>query len=331
MLRIDNILVARDFSPSSGHALSYAVDLARQTGSALHLVHAHVFLDDLLGAAVPDRDGEREDGIRERLLQDVDGTPLPERYPEIELHAHSERDVAAAPVILNYAAVQDIDLIVMGTRGQRGVQRALLGSVAEEIVRRASQPVLTVHSHEEEDGSVARPSPIERILVPVDFSDPAREALRHAHAVAALYDATLDLLHVTEPHLHPAFYGDGLDETYDLEKEQKADEELHDLFEAVRPPADSEGKPLRRPTMEAHVAAGRPAAEILRFAEEQGSDLIVMSTHGLTGLQRFMMGSVAEKVVRHVRIPVFTVKAFGTSLVESPVEPPVEATRGADR
>lgn len=327
MLRIENILVARDFSPSSDRALSYAVDLARQTGSVLHLVHAHVFLDNPLGAS-PDQSGEREDGIRERLLQDVDGTPLSEKYPGIELHGHAERNTAAAPVILNYAVEQDIDLIVMGTRGRRGVQRALLGSVAEEVVRHASQPVLTVHSNEEEDGqAVARLSRIERILVPVDFSDHAREALRHAHAVAALYDAELDLLHVTDPHLHPAFYGGGLDETYDLEKEQKAEEKLHAFFEAVTPPVNSEGKPLRRSTMEAHVAAGRPAEEIIQHAEESGSDLVVMSTHGVTGLQRFMMGSVAEKVVRHVRIPVFTVKAFGKSLVE----PPEGATHEADR
>jgi nucleotide-binding universal stress UspA family protein len=230
-------------------------------------------------------------------------------------------------VILNYADEHDIDLIVMGTRGRRSVHRTLLGSVAEEVVRRAEQPVLAVQRGEEDVRAVTPPPPIERILVPVDFSDHAREALRHAYALAALYDAGLDLLHVTEPDLHPAFYGDGLDETYDLEKEQKAEEALHAFYEEVTPPAGSEGKLLDRSTMEAHVAAGRPAAEILRFAEEQGSDLIVMSTHGLTGLQRFMMGSVAEKVVRHVSVPVFTVKAFGKSLVE----PPAEEARRAER
>lgn len=318
MLQIANILVAHDFSPFSDRALCYAVDLARQTGSALHLVHAQVFLDDPLGSARPDRSARHENRIRERLLRDVDGTSLPEKYPRIEMYVHAARDMAAAPVILNYAAEHDIDLIVMGTRGRRGVQRALLGSVAEEVVRRADRPVLTVHT-EGEDVQAVMP-PIERILVPVDFSDHAREALRHAHAVAALYDAGLDLLHVTEPHLHPAFYGDGLDATYDLAKERKAEEELHAFFEKVTPPVDPDGNPLSRSAMEAHVAAGRPAAEIIRFAEERGNDLVVMSTHGLTGLKRFVMGSVAEKVVRHVSVPVFTVKAFGKPLVESSVE-----------
>ena len=327
MLQLENILVARDFSPPSDRALCYAVYLASQTDATLHLLHAHVLLDDPLGAAVPDWSGEREDRMCERLLRDVDGTSLPEKYPRIEMYVHAARDVAAAPVILNYADEHDIDLIVMGTRGRRSVHRTLLGSVAEEVVRRAEQPVLAVQRGEEDVRAVTPPPPIERILVPVDFSDHAREALRHAYALAALYDAGLDLLHVTEPDLHPAFYGDGLDETYDLEKEQKAEEELHAFFADITGTVHPEGQLPDRSMMEAHVASGRPAAEILRFAEEQGSDLIVMSTHGLTGLQRFMMGSVAEKVVRHVSVPVFTVKAFGKSLVE----PPAEEARRAER
>jgi len=318
MLQLENILLARDFSPSSDRALCYAVDLARQTGSALHLFHAQVLQDAPFGSA-PDRSEQPEDRIRERLLQDVEGTPLLEKYPTIEVRDHVGRDVAAAPAILNYAAAHDIDLIVLGTRGRRGVQRMLLGSVAEEVVRRANRAVMTVHRGEEDRRTVTPPPLIERILVPIDFSDHAREALRHAHAVAALYNAGLDLLHVTEAHLHPAFYGEGLDAAYDLAKERKAKEELHALYEEVIRTARSEESRSEPATMEAHVAAGRPAAEIIRFAEERGSDLVVMSTHGLSGLKRFMMGSVAEKVVRYAPVPVFTVKAFGKPLVEPSV------------
>jgi nucleotide-binding universal stress UspA family protein len=320
MLQLENILLARDFSPSSDRALCYAVDLARQTGSTIHLLYVQV-LDDLpFGSAAADQSGQPEDHIRERLLRDVDGTPLPEKYPKIKVRDHVKRDAAAAPAILSYSADHDIGLIVLGTRGRRGVQRALLGSVAEEVVRHADRPVLTVHRREEDVQAVTSPPPIERILVPVDFSDHAREALRHAHAVAALYDARLDLLHVTEAHLHPAFYGEGLDAAYDLVKERKAEEELHAFYEDVVRTARPERELSDHAAMEACVAAGRPAAEIIRFAEERGSDLVVMSTHGLTGLRRFLMGSVTEKVVRHVPVPVFTVKAFGKPLVEPSME-----------
>lgn len=71
---------------------------------------------------------------------------------------------------------------------------------------------------------------------------------------------------------------------------------------------------------EIHVGPGKAASAIAEFVEEHSTDLVCMSTHGRTGLERFFMGSVAEKVVRHVRCPVLTVKAFGSSLVEGTTE-----------
>jgi nucleotide-binding universal stress UspA family protein len=69
-----------------------------------------------------------------------------------------------------------------------------------------------------------------------------------------------------------------------------------------------------------HVVDGRAARKITKFADTNQSDLVVMSTHGLTGLEHFLMGSVAEKVVRHVTAPVLTVKAFGKSLLRASAE-----------
>jgi nucleotide-binding universal stress UspA family protein len=307
MLQIRNILLARDFSPFSDHALCYAVDLARRTGSTLHLFYADVLHTDPFVPEVPNRSRPSDDHIRERLLQDVDDTLLPDKYPKIEMRAGVERDVAAAPVILDYADDQDIDLIVLGTRGRRGAARMLLGSVAEEVVRRAKQPVLTVHKPDEEVRAVTPPPPIERILVPVDFWQHSREALRHAHAIAQLYEARLDLLHVTEEHLQPTFYGEGVDATYDLIPERKAEERLRTFYR--------ESARTELGDWAVHVRSGRAADQIIQFAEKQGSDLVVMSASRRTGVHRFLLGSVAEKIVRYTPAPVFTVKAFGKSLV----------------
>lgn len=310
MLQLRNILIARDFSTVSDQALRYAVDLARRTGAALHLLYAQVLHEDPFGPAARDRSGSPEDRIRHRLRQDADGTLFSEKYPELEVREGVERDIAAAPAILNYAADRDVDLIVMGTHGRRGVRRLLLGSVAEEVVRRADQPVLTVRQREDQ---TAAELAIERILVPIDFSEHARKALRYASEMAELYGAKIDLLHVIEEKLHPAFYVGGVQSIYDIEPniEEKVRERLDALHDEIA---------AGRPGVGVHVASGRAAREITQFAEEQGSDLVVMSTHGLTGAERFLLGSVAEKVVRHVPVPVFTVKAFGKSLVEPAAE-----------
>ncbi len=307
MLQLRHILLARDFSSVSDQALRYAVDVARRTGAALHVLYAEVLHEDPLTPVRPDASSSREDQIRQRLRQGPGGELLTDAYPDLEVRERVERDVAAAPAILRYAADQDVDLIVLGTHGRRGVRRLLLGSVAEEVVRRADRPVLTVRqAGATEDGTLA----IERILVPVDFSENAKEALRYAREVADLYGARIDLLHVIEENLHPAFYVGGVQSIYDVEPniEEKALERLRAFYAEVAPDGG--------PEAQVHVAPGRAARTIAQFAEEEGTDLIVMSTHGLTGLEHFLLGSVAEKVVRHVSVPVFTVKAFGKSLLD---------------
>ena len=305
MLQLNNILLARDFSSVSDQALRYAVDLADRTGATLHLFYAEVLHEDPFGPVKTDAPGSLEDRIRKRLRQDTNGALLTETYPSLKLREGVERDVAAAPAILNYAADHDVDLIVMGTHGRRGVRRLLIGSVAEEVVRRADRPVLTVRKDDLEADQMA----VERILVPIDFSDYARDALRYACEVADLYDARIDLLHVIEENLHPAFYVGGVQSVYDVvpDIENKVLDRLRTFYEKV---AGDE-------TAEVHVASGRAAREITQFAEQRGSDLVVMSTHGQTGLEHFLLGSVAEKVVRHVPVPVFTVKAFGKSLLDT--------------
>lgn len=306
MIQLRHILLARDFSPFSDHALGYAVDLARRTGSTLHLFYAHVLHAAPFGPAAPASSRPSEEHVRKRLLEDADGTPLPEKYPKIEIHAGTGSDMAAAPVILSYADDHDIDLIVLGTRGRRGAARMLLGSVAEEVVRRAKQPVLTVHKPD--DAAQADPPRpiIERILVPVDFWQHSRGALRHAHAIAQLYEARLDLLHITEERHQPTFYEEG-DATHKHISAQKAEEQLRTFYgdSVLTELADGD----------VHVTSGQAADQIIQFAKKRGSDLVVMSASQRSGVHRFLLGSVAEKVIRYIPAPVFTVKAFGKSLV----------------
>lgn len=300
MLALDDLLVAHDRSSVSDRALRHAFDLAARTDAALHILHAEVLHE----AEDPSPDIDIED-IRATLKSEARAAPA-DALDAVEVQQHTERDIAAAPAILNYAADHDIDLIALGTHGRRGPKRVLLGSVAEGVVRRADAPVLTVRGHDREEGPVV--GEIDRMLVPVDFSDPAREALRHAREVARLYEARLHLLHVIEESLHPAFYVGGVSSIYDVEPdiEDKARNHLRKFA----------GKSIGDDVdVEVHVTPGQAASSITSFVEEHDIDLVTTSTHGRTGMERFLLGSVAEKVVRHVRCPVLTVKAFGRSLV----------------
>jgi nucleotide-binding universal stress UspA family protein len=103
---------------------------------------------------------------------------------------------------LHYAKDNDVDLIVMGTHGRRGLGHLSLGSVAEEVVRMAPCSVLTIREREEP----MPPEAAKQLLVPVDFSEFSKRALASAKKVAAAYHARLQLLHVIEEVINPALY-----------------------------------------------------------------------------------------------------------------------------
>jgi nucleotide-binding universal stress UspA family protein len=213
------------------------------------------------------------------------------------------RGIAAAPVIVLYAQEQDVDLIVMGTHGRRGLRQLLLGSVADEVLRTSNCPVLSVRKRDAKQSGT-----IKRILVPVDFSEPATKALAYAKKIAALYEAELQLLHIIEDVIHPSFYSRSQDSQFenipDLEARSKREmEQLLNQMEGPHSPASL------------HVIKGRAAPMIVHFADHNESDLIVIATHGLSGFRHILLGSVTEKVIAMAPCPVFTIKTFGKSLL----------------
>ncbi len=307
MIQLKKILYPTDFSPSAEQALPYALFLARQFQAELHMLHAIVlFEEDPYNPAYhfPDKEElyrKLSQLAQERMHSLLDGRDM----TGIVLKQVERRGISASEVILDYAAEEDIDLIVMGTHGRRGLKHLLLGSVAEEVVRRAPCPVMTIR-YQEELRPVDR---FESILVPIDFSGYSRISLIHARELAQIYGARLHLLHVIEDiAIHPAFYNAGVFSIKDLRPniEDEARELLQKFF-----------KTTPGPEVEADffVVYGRATREIPRFAEEHNSDLIIMSTHGLTGLEHILIGSVTEKVVRYAPCPVLTLKAFGKTLI----------------
>lgn len=139
------------------------------------------------------------------------------------------------------------------------------------------------------------PFEIRRILVPVDFSEPSVHALRYARELAVQHGASITVLHVVEP-----FHADMLMDTGDLQRERRR--QAQDLLRALVAGEFGAGK------AKAELRAGHPVEVITRFARESKADLVVLATHGRTGVPRALIGSVAERVVRHASCPVLVVR-----------------------
>lgn len=301
-MKIEKILFPTDFSEPSRAALPRALWWAREFGAELHMLHALVLHGDDPAnpeAAFPDLE-EAYEKLRTRASRRMEETAGPADEAEVTVKKVKRRGIDAAGVILEYAREEEMDLIVLATHGRRGIRRLLVGSVAEEVVRLAARPVLTVRT----DGPGEHEGPPREILVPVDFSEHADRGLAYGQALARRTGARLHALHVLPATFFPdAYFAEAA--------------EIRAMVKAARERVPEElDRHVRRVLGEdtdvtIHLEAGAPAVTIAAVAEELGIDLLVMASHGRTGLDRMLIGSVAEGVVRRVPCPVLTVKVFG--------------------
>jgi nucleotide-binding universal stress UspA family protein len=185
-------------------------------------------------------------------------------------------------------------LVVVGSRGATRLDRLLLGSVAERIVRYAHGPVLVARSHE----------PTKRILAATDFSEPALPAIQAAVEEAKARGATLTLIHAIDMLPHRAMgWGAPFGATWVMPPPEMVAEVKRSAEQALR------GE-LARFAFEGDVCAptGDPASAILDAAREISADLVVVATKGRTGLRRMVLGSVAERVIAHAHCAVLAVR-----------------------
>ncbi len=312
MLPIQSILHPTDFSEGAAAALEHALHLARRHEADLHLLHVVPGLgEDPIRNAF---DAAVEDNVFMRQLwaeADAQMKALVEAHRDrhVSLRRVLARGPAAGPIILEYAEAEAIDVIVMGTHGRRGLRHLLLGSVAEEVVHQAACHVMTVRGQE---GPADEPRPIQRILVPLDLSEHSAPLLRTAREMAGGYGAELHLLHVIQPLPFPVSAMTPLS-IYDLAPRirEEAQARLQALFEATPGPDV--------PALY-HVVEGHPARTIVQMAAQEEADLIVIAPRGLTGVERFVLGSVAEHVVRAAACPVFVVKSEAFAATDAPAE-----------
>jgi nucleotide-binding universal stress UspA family protein len=281
------ILVPTDFSRASDAALTHARMLGRSSGATVHLLHVvdNAFLATVLA------DAHDYEGAAYEKLQRLSGENLGGILAV-------QRSEAPADAITRYARAHNIDLIVMGTHGRGRVAHLLLGSVAEKVARTAPCPVLTMRETPRTPGG-RRP----RLLVPTDFSPCSDAALGCAKRMAAKMSGSVCLLHVIEQPPTGVTFGSELCAPESLHARQAQTENAR-VELGRRMLADSRS----RIAVTGDIVFGASAAMISAYAADHAFDLIVMGTHGRSGIAHLLMGSVAESVIRTARCPVLTVK-----------------------
>lgn len=225
------------------------------------------------------------------------------RQMQLDLRTEPMHDDGIAEGIVYLANRSQCDLIVMGTHGREGLGRMLLGSVAERVSRLARTPVMLVRG----DGQVEPSTGLfERILAPVDGSEAGRPAFEVADQLAVQLGAELQILHVVPPLPAPVVgpYG-GHMPAFNWEDTLRA---MEKQGEAIVEHALKLAKAPRVKTALLKAQTRREADVIVDFARDSRADLIVMGTHGRTGLERLLLGSVAEGVAHHASVPLLLVR-----------------------
>jgi nucleotide-binding universal stress UspA family protein len=290
-IAVKNVLFATDFSPCSNAALPYALSVARRYGATLHAAHVMPSEADFLlmspenWTVALEEEDKRIQGYIEQLENQVRGLPHDVLMPRGEVSD------ALAEII----AGREIDLLVLGTHGRAGVRKLFMGSVAEEIFRRAACPVLSVGpnvSCKPQDEIQFR-----HILFATDFSKESLAALPYAISLAEENQAKLTILHVIE---QPAAG------VLDL---KAATASLTRRLKALVPP---EAEPWcdAECLVEFGELFARPADKILEVAQAQAADLIVLGVrpvHGKSGLVTHLASTTA-RILTQAACPVLTVR-----------------------
>lgn len=272
------ILVPTDLSEYSDAALRYASTLRERLGLPLTVVFADepgfpVNMPEMPLAVNerPPADQKRVADIVRRHVEAIVPAPL----PDIRTAFGSPADV-----ILKTSTDIDAALIVMGTRGRRGLSRMMLGSVTESVLEDSLRPVLTLGP-----AAIAETiAPLETILCPVNFSFVALDAMREAARLAARLDAELVILYVAEEKQPPL--------TAELERE---------LATWVDPHLGGRTKYRQM------VATGHAADQVLQIADEISADLLVIGAQHRIFRDSTVIGATTQRLVRFARIPVLTV------------------------
>lgn len=317
MLKLNVILVPTDFTETARGSYDFAIALTKKYGGKvdlLHVVPMFKYLNESVSRLGLPLDMDKD--IYPHLITESESRleqELKDYFPEeVRGKTFVRVDRKASDCIVEEAKNREIDLILMGATGARG-RDILWGSTTEKVVRKSSVPVLAIPSS-------AKPTDIDRILVPTDYSELSFNSLRGAVSLANSLAAEITLYHVVE------LYGS----ISENEPRESGRDELDSIKEKLLKKVETWmlkfpefGLALERVGDEIQILSSRGGDkkrvklntivtkaisahyEISEYAENN-ADMIVLTTHGRSGLSHLFLGSTTEKVVQATTKPVLT-------------------------
>lgn len=278
-----NVLFATDFSSTSERALPYTVDIARRFGSTIHAVHVvqpdiYPLVPPSEWAKMAEEEKEFREEKRRELERELQGLPHEFHFPAGDVWQNFARIIE----------VHDIDLIVLGTHGRTGMEKVVMGSIAERIFRQAPCPVLSIGPAVVSEATQTDKAELNRILYATDISPESLAAAPYAIGLAKEHRAELILMHAIQ---------------------NSKPEQLNSAFQTLRDVVPFGAGLTLRPRY--IVEQGPPVESILGIAARHDADLIVLGVRNADGRiasATHFARSIAYKVVTQAVCPVLTVR-----------------------
>ncbi|HMA66534.1 MAG TPA: universal stress protein [Desulfosalsimonadaceae bacterium] len=295
--QIRSIFCATDFSEFAGVVVAYGIAMAKRFEATLYICHV-VDLPTVsaYGEAVFDpieyQQRFMDTALREihSLLEDS-GV----RYePLVTIGSTTEEITRLAK---DYTA----ELVITATHGRSGLKRFFLGSVTERLMRTLPCPLLVLRGSEELTDHMDSPRvPFKKILVGCDFSEDANAALNYSLSLAQEFESELHLVHVVEPS--------GYKDLFRIQQES-GEQIRQDLYQMIRDRLNSlvPGEALNWITLESRVLAGKPYAELIRYADIHDMDMIALGIRGHGMVEELLVGSTTDRVIRQAPCPVLSI------------------------
>ncbi len=289
--KVQKILAATTLNEASDHVVETGWRLAKATGAELHLLHAYampaIYYGSPMGMATVypyTVEGEREE-LEKRLAAQLERIEVP--AADI---AGKVIEVGTPHRLLTSASQElDIDLVLVGASESHGPLAPLLGSTADRVLRRSHVPVWVVRG--------TPLLPLSRVLAPVDLSELSNESLRRGLGL-------LEALGEPRPSLELLFVLSAVEKAGSVQfTPEQVERFAHEELERVADRLTEETSWSIAP----ELRTGLPRQEIIAELEKDPADLVILGTHGRSGFERLLMGSVAADVVRHATTSVLVV------------------------
>lgn len=290
------VLVPYDGSEFSRQALDVAVEVARRS-------EAEILLLQVLGTVVAGEPGEAPESLveadrRRRDARQADVERTAARIREEGVEATGRLAEGRVSDTLVRVADEEADLVVMATHGRGPFSRFWLGSVADALARRCAVPLLLVKPGEEGEAAPGTES-LERIVIPLDGSEVAEAVLPSATALGGLFDARYTVLRVVRP-VFPGVLGyEDVPQTVDPSVVEELEDAAEDYLDGVAGRLREAGH-----RVETRVVRGSSVPWAVVEASNEAAAAVALATRGRSGIERVLMGSTADKVIRAARQPV---------------------------